>query len=159
MTLVAIVHIMDIFLASHRARCPGAGVILLVGRMARPGCPGWCWPAGVGWDWLGWHQGHGLVGGALAQWVLGWCLPTGGWDQDLGLGLAHWWWSQVPASLAVGPGAPELVLSEWLKVPEFLGWCPCYYPGFLTSLINRNWLETRQEIQARLCCGPRCSRG
>ena len=26
--------------------------------------------------------------------------------------------SRVPGSLAVGPGAPELVLSEWLQVPE-----------------------------------------
>ena len=55
MTLLAIVHIIDIFLASHRARCPGAGVILLVGRMVRPGCPGWSWPAGewAGIDWAG----------------------------------------------------------------------------------------------------------
>ena len=35
----------------------------------------------------------------------------------------------------------------------------CYWPGFLASLINRNWLETRQEIQARLYWDPCCSRG
>ena len=32
-------------------------------------------------------------------------------------------------------------------------WC-WYQRGFLASLINRNWLEARQEIQARLYCGP-----
>ena len=35
----------------------------------------------------------------------------------------------------------------------------CYQPGFLASLINRNWSEARQEIQARLYWGPCCSRG
>ena len=30
-------------------------------------------------------------------------------------------------------------------------------PGLLSSLINRNWLEARQEIQARLYWGHRCS--
>ena len=29
----------------------------------------------------------------------------------------------------------------------------CYWPGFLASLINRNWSETRQETQARLYIG------
>ena len=46
-TLFTIIHIIDIFLTSPQTRCPGAGVILLVGRMVRPGCPGWCWPAGA----------------------------------------------------------------------------------------------------------------
>ena len=35
----------------------------------------------------------------------------------------------------------------------------CYQPGFLASLINRNWSEARQEIQARFCWGPCYSRG
>ena len=34
----------------------------------------------------------------------------------------------------------------------------CYQPEFLVSLINRNWSEARQEIQARLYWGPCCSR-
>ena len=32
------------------------------------------------------------------------------------------------------------------------------YPGLWPSPISRNWLEARQEIQARLCWGPCCSR-
>ena len=32
-------------------------------------------------------------------------------------------------------------------------WC-WYQRGFLASVINRNWLEARKEIQARLYCGP-----
>ena len=35
----------------------------------------------------------------------------------------------------------------------------CYQPGFLAFLINGNWSEARQEIQARLYWGPCCSRG
>ena len=35
----------------------------------------------------------------------------------------------------------------------------CYWPGFLASLINRNWSDARQEIQARLYWGPSCSKG
>ena len=71
MTLFAVVHITDVFLASHKARCPGAGVILLVGRMARPGCPGWCWLAGAwaGIDWAGIR--------ATVWWVGLW--PSGSW--------------------------------------------------------------------------------
>ena len=34
----------------------------------------------------------------------------------------------------------------------------CYQPGFLASLINRNWSDARQEIQARLYWGLCCSR-
>ena len=37
-------------------------------------------------------------------------------------------------------------------------WCRCYWPGFLASLINRNWSEVRWEIQVRLCWGSWCSR-
>ena len=33
---------------------------------------------------------------------------------------------------------------------------PCYHPGFLASLINRNWQKARQEIQASLSRGPCC---
>ena len=35
----------------------------------------------------------------------------------------------------------------------------CYLPGFLVSLIDRNWQETRQKIQVRLYWGPCCNRG
>ena len=35
----------------------------------------------------------------------------------------------------------------------------CYQPGFLASLINRNWSEARQEVQTRFCWGPCYSRG
>ena len=35
----------------------------------------------------------------------------------------------------------------------------CYAPGLLASLINRNWLQAWQEIQARLHWYPCCSRG
>ena len=34
----------------------------------------------------------------------------------------------------------------------------CYQPEFLVSLINRNWSEARQKIQARLYWGPCYSR-
>ena len=34
-----------------------------------------------------------------------------------------------------------------------------YWPGLLASLINRNWSEARQEIQARLYWGPCCRTG
>ena len=30
----------------------------------------------------------------------------------------------------------------------------CYWPGFLAFLVNRNWSEAKQEIQARLYGGP-----
>ena len=33
-----------------------------------------------------------------------------------------------------------------------------FWPGFLASLINRNWLELREKILARLYWGPSCSR-
>ena len=33
-----------------------------------------------------------------------------------------------------------------------------FWPEFLASLINRNWLEVRKKIQARLYWGPSCSR-
>lgn len=35
----------------------------------------------------------------------------------------------------------------------------CYGPGLLASLINQNWSEARQEIQARLYRVPCCSVG
>lgn len=34
----------------------------------------------------------------------------------------------------------------------------CYWPGFLISLINRNWSEAEQEIRERLYQGPCYSR-
>ena len=35
----------------------------------------------------------------------------------------------------------------------------CYQPGFLASLINKNWSEARKEIQASLYWGACCLRG
>ena len=37
------------------------------------------------------------------------------------------------------------------------GFRTCYQPGFLASLINKNWSEARQEIQAGLLWGPCCT--
>ena len=48
-------------------------------------------------------------------------------------------------------------LRNWCKPGLF--WHSCYWPGFLASLINRNWSKTRQKVQARLSWGPCCSSG
>ena len=50
---------------------------------------------------------------------------------------------KVPLGGGVGGGSKQ---SPWL-------WF-CYWPGFVSSLINGNWSEARQEIQARFYWGP-----
>ena len=56
-----------------------------------------------------------------------------------------------------GPGGTQILSSEGNKCP-MLAATKCYWPGFLASLIDRNWPEVRQEIQARFYWGLRCSR-
>ena len=44
-----------------------------------------------------------------------------------------------------------------LLMPERRG--RCYQPGFWASLIDRNWSEARQEIQARFYGAPAAGEG
>ena len=77
---------------------------------------------------------------ALSSSPAGWSADAG---YSLGLQDTLWWdinWVHVYSVFPVD----FLIHAVWIKTPR--SWWVCYWPGFLTSLINRNWSEARQEI-------------